>query len=160
MGYYDQMQACANGHLITDSARRNPALRADFCERCGASTIDACPSCGVAIKGEYVVEGIFTIVGGEVPVPPYCSGCGEPYPWQKAALENLTEIMREGDLSDSEIAEFEAVLPDIVSETPRSASAALKLRRLLGRLGKPIHDAAVRAVADVASDTARKVLGL
>jgi hypothetical protein len=45
-------------------------------------------------------------------------------------------------------------------ETPRTQIAALKLKRLLPKIGKTTYDVAIKVVSDVASETAKKTLGL
>src|ERR1700722_15543237 len=111
MGYYDQMQGCENGHQITDRARQYPEFRSKFCKKCGAATIDACPTCNTPIPGEYVSEGVISI-GFTTPIPSYCTNCGTAYPWHQAAIDNLKEILREGDLSEQDIEAAESTLPD------------------------------------------------
>jgi hypothetical protein len=93
-------------------------------------------------------------------VPAYCGACGTAYPWQLAAIENLTEIVRDGELSEGDVAEIQATLPDVLRETPKTQSASLKLNRLLGKLGKPTYDIALKVVTDIASETAKKTMGL
>jgi hypothetical protein len=159
MGYYDQMQACLNGHVITDNARQSPQLRKNFCGECGAKTIDNCPNCQAPIKGEYTVDSVM-FIGGVTPIPAYCDNCGHPYPWQEAKIENLKEVCREGNLSEEDIAAVEASLPDVLRDTPRTESASLRVGRILKGLGKPVYDVAIKVVSDVASETAKKTLGL
>lgn len=80
MGEYDTMQVCLNGHQITDRYYEAPEFRQNFCEKCGAETITACPDCGEEIRGYYHVEGVVS-VGSSKDVPNYCHECGESYPW-------------------------------------------------------------------------------
>ena len=159
MGYYDQMQVCLNGHQITDRAREYPHHRSKHCKDCGASTIDACPQCAAPIKGDYVVQGVLSI-GHATPTPNYCDNCGSAFPWQAAAIENLKEILREGDLSDADLTAIESTLPDVIRDTPKTESAALRLKRLMNGLGKPVYDVAIKVVSDLASETAKKTMGL
>jgi hypothetical protein len=72
----------------------------------------------------------------------------------------LKEILREGDLSEQDVLAAESTLPDVLRETPKTESASLKLRRLLNLLGKPTYDIAIKVVTDVASEAAKKTLGL
>lgn len=96
MGRYDVMQVCLNGHQITDSYNRYPEFRKDYCPKCGAETINKCPSCGKPIKGEYHVSGI--ILSRKTPIPVICEYCGSDFPWslkKKPTIENTSII--EGD---------------------------------------------------------------
>lgn len=80
MSYYDVMQVCVNGHLITSRYKEYPQHRRDFCKQCGEPTIIACPKCKEPIIGHYNVPGV-GVLGFEDPVPEHCHKCGEPYPW-------------------------------------------------------------------------------
>jgi len=51
-------------------------------------------------------------------------------------------------------------LPDVVRNTAKPESASLRLKRILGKLGKPLYDIAIKVTTDVASETAKKTLGL
>ena len=51
-------------------------------------------------------------------------------------------------------------MPDILRETPKSESAGLKLGRLMKGLGKPVYEVAIKVVTDVASETAKKAMGI
>lgn len=159
MGYYDQMQVCRNGHQITDSARGSPEFRKKFCNTCGAATVDCCSSCSFPIRGEYVVEGVIA-VGLRTPTPDYCENCGASFPWREAAIENFRDVLREGELSEADLAVAEAALPDVLRETPRSESAGLRLKRIMSGLGKPTYDVAIKVISDLASETAKKTMGL
>jgi hypothetical protein len=94
------MQVCRNGHVITDLRNSFPEHTRTHCERCGASTLDRCPTCGHEIPGAvYVPEA--APIGARRP-PDYCSVCGAPFPWtarrQKrpapAALAVLESLLR------------------------------------------------------------------
>ena len=156
--WYDAMQVCLNGHQITDSAVSQPTSRQRFCENCGARTIDACQNCNSNIRGFHHMEGVVVI--RSIPVPRYCVGCGEAYPWQAAALENLTEVLKESGLSAQDLEKVNTTLPDVVRNTPKTESASLKLKGILKTLGKSGYDIAIKVVTDVASETAKKTLGL
>ncbi len=159
MGHYDQMQACLNGHLITDHAQTKPQFRAKFCKRCGASAIDCCPSCQAPIKGDYLASSVL-VLGYTTPVPAYCENCGAAYPWRQAAIDNLSDVLRESMVSEQDIAAVEATLPDVVRDTPKTEGAALKLKRLMGQLSRPTYEIAIKVVTDLASEAAKKTMGL
>jgi hypothetical protein len=83
-----------------------------------------------------------------------------PYPWQAAAIENLREILLESELGSQDLDDLEKTLPDVVRDTPRTESASLKTKRILEKIAKPLYDVAIKVVTDVASETAKKTLGL
>jgi hypothetical protein len=155
---YDVRQVCRNGHQVTDAAMSEPEHRQDYCSKCGAATIMECEKCKTPIRGFYRGSGVVSISNTEV--PKYCIGCGEPYPWQTEALENLEGIIQESGLSAEEVAEAKSTLPDVVRETPKAELATLRLRRFLSKVEKPINDVAIAVIGDIASETAKKTLGL
>jgi len=155
---YDTMQVCMNGHQITSYAATQPEVRQTYCSGCGAKTIDRCQNCSTPIRGYRHMPGVFLVAS--TPVPKHCINCGQPYPWQEAAIENLTDLLKESGLSDDQIAEAEKALPDVIQETPKTESASLKLGKVLRAMGKPAYDITIKVVSDLASETAKKTLGL
>jgi hypothetical protein len=75
----DVMQVCRNGHVITDLLRSSPERGLAHCDRCGATTIERCPTCGQEIAGAIAVPGMQP-VGARQP-PAYCTDCGAAFPW-------------------------------------------------------------------------------
>jgi len=55
--WYDVMQACENGHIITSTAQSNPGDMKKRCPECGAKTITQCPDCGIEIQGYQHIPG-------------------------------------------------------------------------------------------------------
>jgi hypothetical protein len=77
----DVMQVCRNGHVITDLLRTCPERALSHCDRCGAVTIDRCPTCGRELPGALVVPGLQPV--GVRQAPSFCSTCGAVFPWTK-----------------------------------------------------------------------------
>lgn len=75
----DVMQVCKNGHVITDLLRTCPERALTHCDRCGALTLSACPTCGHELPGAIVVPGMQTL--GVRQPPRYCPICGVAFPW-------------------------------------------------------------------------------
>lgn len=75
----DVMQVCRNGHVITDRLRSDPQSGRFHCERCGASTLDRCLTCGHELPGAGRVVGLIPI--GAWPAPRQCPTCGAAFPW-------------------------------------------------------------------------------
>ena len=75
----DVMQVCRNGHVITDRLRSDPERALTHCDRCGATTLDCCQTCGRELPGAIVVPGLHP-VGVRQP-PCYCPTCGAAFPW-------------------------------------------------------------------------------
>jgi predicted RNA-binding Zn-ribbon protein involved in translation (DUF1610 family) len=51
--WYDTLQVCMNGHVITDMAMKHPEDQKKRCPTCGAMTIMACQKCNTAIPGHH-----------------------------------------------------------------------------------------------------------
>jgi hypothetical protein len=153
---YDVMEVCLNGHKITGCLKSQPFRHENFCNTCGAETTSKCGSCDAVIRGDRHTRG------GPISrsVPHYCINCGATYPWQTAAIENFKEIVRESDLSSEDQEVLNKALPDIVSDTPKTESASLKVKRILEKMGKPLYEIAIKVVTDVGSETAKKILCL
>lgn len=156
--WYDVRQVCLNGHQTTNYAQSQPGSRKKFCDRCGAATIMACQSCSAPIQGFHHMSGVIYVDRSEP--PKYCVECGKPFPWQTAAIENLEEILRDDGISAADLEIVERSLADIVSDTPKTDSAVLKFKRILGKLSKPAYDLAIKVTTDLAAESAKKALGL
>lgn len=77
--FQDVMQVCQHGHVVTDMARTYPERRLPRCDRCGAATLERCPTCGTEIPGAVLVPGLAP-VGVRRP-PRRCAACGAGFPW-------------------------------------------------------------------------------
>jgi hypothetical protein len=73
------MQVCRNGHVITDLLHSSPERGLTHCDRCGATTIDRCETCGRELPGAIAVPGLRPL-GARRP-PLYCGACGAAFPW-------------------------------------------------------------------------------
>ncbi len=79
--YYDAMQVCLNGHVITERYYDAPEFRQAFCTICGEATTKSCPNCNSDIQGKYNVPGVAILGGWEPVAPVICKDCGKRYPW-------------------------------------------------------------------------------
>jgi REase_DpnII-MboI/Uncharacterized protein conserved in bacteria (DUF2321) len=79
--FADVMQVCRNGHVITDLLHTFPERALSHCDRCGASTLDRCPTCGLQLPGATFVPESWPI--GERQPPQFCSRCGASFPWTR-----------------------------------------------------------------------------
>ena len=149
------MQVCLNGHRITAAAETMPHHRKPFCTDCGKKTIDACPDCSAPIQGH--LKGILSVRPPNV--PNNCPNCGTAYPWRQDAIANAIEVVQmEMDAADA--ASVPELVNMVVIEAPRTEVAALKLKKLLGKLGKPAYDVSIQVLSDLISETAKKTLGM
>jgi hypothetical protein len=87
----DVMLVCRRGHVITDLLRSCPERSLMHCDRCGAVTLERCPTCGRELPGALVVPGLQPI-GARQP-PAYCATCGAAFPWTKQHRPPKTEAL-------------------------------------------------------------------
>ena len=154
---FDTMQVCLNGHKISEYAATMPQFSKPHCPTCGERTITTCPQCQVTIQGHYNSPGILS--GSEKSVPNNCHSCGTAYPWRQAAIASAIEVLQI-DLEGKDAVDVAQLVTAIAIETPRTQVAALKLKLLLPKVGKATYDVAIKVISDVASETAKKTLGL
>ena len=76
-----------------------------------------------------------------------------------ARMNSLIRIVR-SDLGDAQADEVASLVPDLTSDTPKAETAALRLKPILSRLGKVGYDMAIKVITNVASEIAKKTLGL
>lgn len=95
--FVDRMQVCRNGHVVTDRLASCPEHGTGHCDRCGATTVDRCPTCGTVLIVTHL-PGLFPLAA---PRPPqYCADCGAAFPWVRPparlsqALEALEHLLR------------------------------------------------------------------
>jgi hypothetical protein len=152
---YDVMQVCLNGHRITDSAEMLPDHMKPFCPDCGEKTIATCPECRAPIQGH--LKGVLS--ARPSPVRNNCHQCGTAYPWRQAALAAAVEAAGI-ELEGQDATDAAALIVSVSVDTAQTELSALKLKRLLGKLSKPVYYVTIKIVSDVASETAKKILGL
>lgn len=159
MGTYQLGMACLNGHTITGSADTSPEFRSKFCGLCGAETVTQCQHCNAPIRGNYYSPGVLSLSGWDPDA--YCYECGAPYPWTEGALDAAAELIEEADsLDDSEKEALKGALPDLVRSTPRTEVSILRYKKLAAKAGGSIAGGLGNIIVNVATEAAKKALGL
>lgn len=148
---------CQNGHVLIECTRLS---KEEFCEMCGAKMLSKCPHCETPIK-EWHYTGVTVLGTPKYERPLYCKSCGKPYPWTKAALEATTLIIQEdNELSELERKNLEDSLPDIISETPKTKVASIRIKKALITAGEFTVETIRQFVIDFGCELAKKSLGL
>jgi hypothetical protein len=157
-GTYDVALICENGHVITTTARKYPQHGRKFCEQCGAATMSACKACQHPIRG-YYYSGV--IGGDRYRRPSYCAECAAPYPWTQTAIEEFKALtaLAEG-LSNEQRRQLDAAINDIMADTPRTSGAVARIKLLGPKVGPELWDGLKRIAVEVASEAAKKQLGV
>ena len=95
----------------------------------------------------------------DLPLPIFCPGCGNPYPWTEAKLKaakDLTDLLE--DLSSEEREILKKSFDDIVRDTPQTTVAANQFKRVAAKVGKIAAEQLRELVVDIASETAKKII--
>jgi hypothetical protein len=154
-GRYQDAAICRRGHVLTADAARHPP--AEFCSDCGAAVLEACPKCGVGIRGHFVPPGV-TGVGGAFDPPSFCFSCGQPFPWTVEKLLAAKDLADELDLSADDRATLKTAIDDIATPGPRAEVGAARIKRLAGKAGTVVGRAFWKITVEVASEAAKKIL--
>jgi hypothetical protein len=158
--FYYTAQVCLNGHATTSRLESSPELASNFCPVCGAHTISSCPKCNAKIRGDYEVPGIVAI--GFLYTPPnYCHNCGQGLPWtveRIRAAETLAEEI-EG-LTPEERQLLKQSITELTSDSTRTELATVRYKRLVKKAGATIGPALNKIVVAIATEGAKKLLGL
>jgi hypothetical protein len=78
---------------------------------------------------------------------------------RRAEMRQLIDILRPA-LDDADALEVKRLLHDVVEDTAQTGKAASRLRVILAKVGKATYEVAIKVLTDIASETAKKVLGL
>lgn len=156
---YDDMQACLNGHVITSSFNGSPERRQEYCSGCGARTIHQCPECENRIRGAYLFFG----EPGYSPdhAPGYCMHCGSAFPWTRQKIEALVELAAEEEsLSNEDREILRDNAPLIATDNPKSELAALRIKRVMERVGEKSAPIFRKVIMELATEAVKSMLGL
>lgn len=158
IGQYDIAQICLNGHVINSATQKMPHRSQPHCDECGAKTITKCPDCEASIRGSYLSPRRYAQIF-DISAPSFCINCGQPFPWTRAKLEAAKEMALEIDgLNDKEKSILAESLDDLVSETPRSALAVTRVKKLLSKVGVDAYEVLRKLLVDITSEAIRKQL--
>lgn len=154
MAEYEKAQICENGHVI--SMRHSSFTTDKFCSKCGAKIIDACPKCHAPFKGEPKnMEAAYLV---KVKPSSYCYECGKIYPWTEMQIKAVAEeIKLEMELTEQQQKEAIDALYELINETPTTKVSALKLKKILGFIGKAAATALIEQIVAFACPAAQAV---
>jgi len=154
MGYFPAF-ICENGHEISTNSN---ACLDKFCTECGAPVISKCPSCGKTIRGISNGDYGFLCV---YHVPAYCPDCGQPYPWTKTAIQATIDMLAEDeDYPEQDRERLVEVIPDIISETPKTKLAAVRVKKALNSLGSFAAEGLRSFLIDFGCEFVKSQIGL
>ena len=153
MTYYPAF-ICENGHEISTLSN---SCSDKYCSKCGSRIINRCPHCNGVIRGRPDESyGFIT----EFEVPTYCRSCGKPYPWTSAAIEATVHLLEASDLTSVEQQDIVQILPDAISETPRTLLAAVRFKKALASAGSFVAEGLRQFAIDFGCELLKKQLDL
>jgi hypothetical protein len=136
-------------YLMERASYQDPDKPQVFCTMCGARTLDACPHCSAPI--------LYRFAGDRAA---YCSGCGKPFPWTETALAAAKEFADELEISDDDKAKLKSTFDDLTVDTPRTELAAHRFKKFTQRIGPAAGDVLTKIIVNVATEAAKKGMGL
>jgi hypothetical protein len=93
--------------------------------------------------------------------PKFCGECGKTFPWTEKALSAAKEYTDDLEqLSAEEKTTLKNTFNDLTSDTARTPVAANRFKKFLGKIGPLGGTVLLKIIETVASDTAKKYLGL
>ncbi len=158
MGFHHPALICLNGHVITTNAD-NSSFTTPYCSKCGKKTISSCPNCQHQIDGKYEVQGILDLTGYDMTAPAFCPYCGKPYPWTQLAIDAAIAIINETDnLTESDKTTFSDNISDILSETPKTKLATIRINKVLKKAGSTITAGVKDVLVEICAESVKRVL--
>lgn len=156
MNYYHNALICENGHILSPTIDLKTNFDSPFCTECGARTISKCPHCESEIRGVS-----YDSLDFYYSLPSYCHNCGKPYPWTESALKVAALLIQEDENLDNEQKQtLQDCLPDLITETPSTNLAVVRLKKALKKVGKFTGEGLLQFVNDFCCQLALKLLGL
>jgi len=153
---YQIAQICLNGHIVTSDTSDRPG--SNYCVQCGEQTTSACENCNAPIRGIEIAE--YVILPLDHP-PAFCYNCGNPYEWTRRQIEAAKDLADEVDnLPEAERERAKDSFVDLLSDNPRTKVAVVRIEKLIGRAGPVAGGAIKEIVTSIATDAAKKMMGL
>lgn len=146
---------CKNGHCISSYKEQS---NDNYCSQCGAELICNCQKCHESIRGLLICDISYAF---SYEVPAYCWKCGFPFPWTESALEATKSlILEDTELSQLEQNKLLESLPDIISETPKTQLAIVRVKKALLSAGKFTAEGLRKFAIDFGCELVKKQLGI
>lgn len=158
MSNYYNAAVCINGHIIDNTLYDEDTVD-NFCNKCGGKIVTTCSNCGTKIRGQIISRHIVVPVEQRKPHS-YCHECGNPYPWTEKAIFAMMKILREEKLDNELISSIEDSIPDMLSETPGSSLAVIRLKKILSAVGKVTGDTILKFVVTYGCEAVITALNL
>jgi hypothetical protein len=99
--------------------------------------------------------------GGPYRPPKYCEECGTAFPWTEIALcaaKEYTDDLEQ--LNAAEKAALKGTIDDLTSDTPRTPVAANRFKTFMNQIGPVAGSVLQKIVEAVATEAAKKSIGL
>ncbi|MED4690631.1 DUF2321 domain-containing protein [Peribacillus frigoritolerans] len=155
---YKTAQICMNGHVVNGNMEDYAVANQNYCEDCGAKTIYECQRCKTKIRG----DDDYSIGYDMLQIAPkHCSECGTAFPWLEEKLNAAKELVDEMEgLNVQEKDKLKASIDDLIINGPRTELASTRFKKLVPKAGKELANGMRDILVDIASETAKKLIGL
>ncbi len=95
----------------------------------------------------------------EFKAPSFCFTCGQAFPWTVESTNAAKALVLESEgLSDEERESLATAIGELVRETPMTAVAAVRFKKLITKVGRGSADAFRAVLVDVVSEATRKAI--
>jgi len=118
-------------------------------------------ACVAAGEAPYDAEALVRVVHLAMSIMRY----HDTPPGAEMEAERRTQLKKlvrtiQAELSPEDAAAVQAVVDQVVVETPFAKQAGERLKWMLSKLGKPAYDTAIKIIGDIGSATVKRMLGL
>lgn len=145
---------CRNGHAVSTLSL---TCHDKYCAKCGAPVSSRCPSCNSTIRGRSDENVMWS---SKYIVPAYCRDCGKPYPWTTAAIEATVCMLQESDIPSEDQNKLIDILPDAITETPKTQLAAFRFQKAIATGGAFVAEGLRQFAIDFGCELLKKKVGL
>jgi hypothetical protein len=101
------------------------------------------------------------IVESLMAAPRFCHECGQPYPWTEAKLAAAQELADELEgLTSEEREKLKASVVELTRDTAQTELAVVRYKKIIKKVGGAGGAALNKIVVGVATEAAKKLLGM
>jgi len=94
-------------------------------------------------------------------VPRFCAECGKPFPWTERAVSAAKELADEVEgIDDTEREKAKNSFIALASDTPQTTVAATRVKKLIAKAGPIVGNGIREIVVSIATEAAKKSMGL
>jgi hypothetical protein len=156
---YDVAQICLNGHVTNGARNTIPHRNLEYCDKCGAKIIAACPGCSSPLRGAFIHYRYGKQYTDAIRrVPAFCEKCGQSFPWTQSRIEAARNLADGLELDVPERSLLEASIDEIIRDTPKAPAEAVRFKALVERAKPFALEAFKQVLGAVVSEGVKKII--